>query len=53
MVARPAFGMNLAMMLGASIGTQVGRQWGWRSAFAAIAVACLIGWVWEFWRLTP
>ncbi|RFS84380.1 MFS transporter [Actinomadura spongiicola] len=43
MVARLAFGMNLAMILGAPIGTQLGGQWGWRTTFAAIAVACLLG----------
>lgn len=43
MVARLAFGMNLAMILGAPIGTQISSQWGWRATFAAIAVACLIG----------
>jgi DHA1 family inner membrane transport protein len=42
-VARLAFGMNLAMILGAPIGTQIGSQWGWRATFASIAVACLIG----------
>ncbi|ADB33412.1 major facilitator superfamily MFS_1 [Kribbella flavida DSM 17836] len=43
MVARLAFGMNLAIILGAPIGTQIGGHWGWRATFAAIAVACLIG----------
>ncbi|MFE3256451.1 MFS transporter [Nocardia sp. NPDC059091] len=53
MVARLAFGMNLAMILGAPIGTQIGHQWGWRATFAAIAVACLIGLGLVFWLLTP
>ncbi|MGY1942529.1 MFS transporter [Nocardia asiatica] len=53
MVARLAFGMNLAMILGAPIGTQIGGQWGWRSTFAAIAVECLIGLGLVFWQLTP
>lgn len=51
-VARLAFGMNLAMILGAPIGTQIGSQWGWRATFAAIAVACLIGLGLVFWQLT-
>src|SRR5690242_9980499 len=34
MVARLAFGMNLAMILGAPIGTRIGSQWGWRATFA-------------------
>lgn len=52
MVARLAFGMNLAMILGAPIGTQIGSQWGWRATFAAIAVACLLGLGLVFWQLT-
>ncbi|WUI02913.1 MFS transporter [Spirillospora sp. NBC_00431] len=52
MVARLAFGMNLAMILGAPIGTRIGGQWGWRATFAAIAVACLLGAGLVFWRLT-
>lgn len=52
MVARLAFGMNLAMILGAPIGTQIGSQWGWRAPFAAIAVACLIGLCLVFLRLS-
>lgn len=42
-VARLAFGMNLAMIIGAPLGTAIGGQWGWRATFAAIAAACLIG----------
>lgn len=52
MVARLAFGMNLAIVLGAPIGTEIGRQWGWRATFAAIAVACLIGLGLVFWLLS-
>lgn len=52
-VARLALGMNLAMILGAPIGTQIGRQWGWRATFAAIAIACLIGLGSVFLLLTP
>src|SRR5690606_1973733 len=53
MVARLAFGMNLSMILGAPNGHQIGGQWGWRSTFAAITVACLIGLGLVFWQLTP
>ncbi|MER5336883.1 MFS transporter [Micromonospora sp. NPDC002717] len=53
MVARLAFGMNLAMILGAPIGTQIGSQWGWRATFAAIAVACLMGLGLVFLQLAP
>ncbi|MFG3421069.1 MFS transporter [Micromonospora sp. NPDC048063] len=53
MVARLAFGMNLAMILGAPIGAQIGSQWGWRATFAAIAVACLIGLGLVFLLLAP
>lgn len=42
-VAKLAFGMNLAMILGAPIGTGIGSQWGWRATFTAIAAACLLG----------
>ncbi|MFE6510510.1 MFS transporter [Nocardioides sp. NPDC057767] len=52
-VARLAFGMNLAMILGAPLGTQIGGQCGWRATFAAIAVACLIGLALVLWQLTP
>ncbi|WP_328531410.1 MFS transporter [Nocardioides sp. NBC_00368] len=52
-VARLAFGMNLAMILGAPVGTQIGGQWGWRATFATIAVACLIGLALVLWQLTP
>jgi MFS transporter, DHA1 family, inner membrane transport protein len=53
MVARLAFGMNLAMILGAPIGTQIGGRWGWRATFAGIAVACLIGLGLVLLRLAP
>lgn len=43
MIARLAFGMNLAMIIGAPIGTRIGSQWGWRATFAVIAAACLVG----------
>ncbi|MEU6584395.1 MFS transporter [Nocardia sp. NPDC046763] len=42
-VARLAFGMNLAMILGAPVGTAIGHQWGWRATFATVGVTCLIG----------
>jgi DHA1 family inner membrane transport protein len=42
-VSRLVFGMNLAMIIGAPIGTAIGSQWGWRATFLAIALACLLG----------
>lgn len=42
-VARLAFGMNLAMIIGAPVGTAIGGQWGWRATFLVIAAACLLG----------
>ncbi|MFG3706415.1 MFS transporter [Micromonospora sp. NPDC047670] len=42
-VARLALGMNLAMVLGAPLGTVIGRTWGWQATFAAISAACLLG----------
>ncbi|RJO77943.1 MFS transporter [Nocardia panacis] len=42
-VARLAFGMNLAMILGAPLGTAIGHQWGWRATFAAVGLGCLLG----------
>ncbi|GAB2530403.1 MFS transporter [Nocardia heshunensis] len=41
-VARLAFGMNLAMIVGAPVGTAIGHQWGWRAAFLAVGLACLV-----------
>ncbi|MFI5780641.1 MFS transporter [Nocardia sp. NPDC051570] len=41
-VARLAFGMNLAMIVGAPIGTAIGGQWGWRAAFLTVGLACLV-----------
>jgi DHA1 family inner membrane transport protein len=42
-VARLALGMNLAMVVGAPLGTLLGREWGWRAPFVAIAACCLAG----------
>lgn len=42
-VAKLAFGMNLAMILGAPIGTFIGTGFGWRSTFVAIALVCTLG----------
>lgn len=47
-VARLAFGMNLAMIAGAPLGTLIAAQWGWRATFVAIAGACLVGLVLVF-----
>ncbi|MEC3957868.1 MFS transporter [Nocardia sp. CDC153] len=41
-VARLAFGMNLAMIVGAPVGTAIGGHWGWRAAFLTVALACLL-----------
>ncbi|MGW7538409.1 MFS transporter [Amycolatopsis sp. NPDC054798] len=51
MVSRLAFGMNLAMILGAPIGTRIGSQWGWRATFAVLGAACLLGLGLVFWQL--
>ena len=42
-VAKLAFGMNLAMILGAPLGTWLGDAFGWRTTFAAITVCCATG----------
>ncbi|WP_152365698.1 MFS transporter [Microlunatus speluncae] len=42
-VARLAFGMSLAMIIGAPLGTMIGQTWGWRWTFGAIALGCLLG----------
>jgi DHA1 family inner membrane transport protein len=42
-VAKLVFGMNLAMILGAPLGTWIGTAYGWRATFGAITVVCLIG----------
>lgn len=42
-VSKLILGMNLAMILGAPLGTWVGNSFGWRSTFVAIAVICALG----------
>lgn len=42
-VSQLALGMNLAMILGAPIGTFIGDNLGWRTTFAAICACCAIG----------
>ena len=42
-VARLVLGMNLAMVMGAPLGTLIGDHWGWRATFVAIAVCCAAG----------
>ncbi|MGW1340493.1 MFS transporter [Kribbella sp. NPDC002412] len=42
-VAKLAFGMNLAMILGAPLGTWIGDAFGWRATFAAITACCAAG----------
>jgi MFS transporter, DHA1 family, inner membrane transport protein len=50
-IAKIGLGFNLAMILGAPIGTAIGQNFGWRATFLAIAViatiamACLIKFV--------
>ncbi len=52
-VARLVFGMNLAMIIGAPIGTAICGQWGWRATFVAIGIACLIGLALVSWLIQP
>jgi DHA1 family inner membrane transport protein len=42
-VSKLVFGMNIAMILGAPIGTFVGNNFGWRATFVVVAGACLVG----------
>jgi DHA1 family inner membrane transport protein len=42
-VSKLVLGMNLAMVLGAPLGTLIGDHWGWRATFVAIAVCCAAG----------
>jgi DHA1 family inner membrane transport protein len=42
-ISKLAFGMNLAMILGAPIGTFIGNSFGWRSTFIAISACCALG----------
>lgn len=42
-VSRLVLGMNLAMILGAPIGTFIGNTSGWRSTFLAITATCALG----------
>lgn len=51
-VAKLAFGMNLAMILGAPTGTLIGNTFGWRATFLAIAASSLVGLVLVL-RLVP
>ncbi|HKV00122.1 MAG TPA: MFS transporter, partial [Vineibacter sp.] len=50
-VAKVALGFNLAMILGAPIGTAIGQQFGWRATFLTIAIfsavagGCLVAFV--------
>ncbi|MBZ9719216.1 MFS transporter [Mesorhizobium sp. AD1-1] len=41
-IAKVAFGFNLAMILGAPLGTLIGQEFGWRSTFIAIAIFATI-----------
>ncbi|MET8763142.1 MFS transporter [Lentzea sp. NPDC004782] len=51
-VSKLVFGMNIAMVLGAPLGTFIGNQYGWRTTFLAIAIVCALGLVLT-WRLVP
>lgn len=42
-VAKLAFGMNVAMILGAPLGTWIGDAFSWRATFGAITVCCVAG----------
>lgn len=41
-VAKVALGFNLAMILGAPLGTFIGQQFGWRATFLAIAILATV-----------
>jgi DHA1 family inner membrane transport protein len=49
-VSKLVFGMNIAMVLGAPLGTFIGNQFDWRATFLAIAIVCAVGlgltWKW-------
>jgi MFS transporter, DHA1 family, inner membrane transport protein len=42
-VSKLVFGMNIAMILGAPIGTFVGNNFGWRATFVVVGGACVVG----------
>lgn len=42
-IAKLAFGMNIAMILGMPLGTWIGNQFNWRVTFMVIAACCLVG----------
>ncbi|MFE5479559.1 MFS transporter [Nocardia sp. NPDC056541] len=42
-VSKLVFGMNIAMVLGAPIGTLLGNRFDWRTPFFAIAAVCALG----------
>ncbi|QBD76835.1 MFS transporter [Ktedonosporobacter rubrisoli] len=48
-VSQLAFGMNLAMILGAPLGTFIGNNFGWRFTFVAIAICCACGLLLVLW----
>ncbi|MGY2062542.1 MFS transporter, partial [Nocardia gipuzkoensis] len=42
-VSKLVFGMNVAMILGAPLGTFIGSHYGWRATFVAITVVGVLG----------
>ncbi|MEV0390958.1 MFS transporter [Nonomuraea sp. NPDC050643] len=48
-VSRLVFGMNLAMILGAPIGTFIGAGHGWRATFLAVTACCAAGFLLVVW----
>ncbi|MGW4211330.1 MFS transporter [Lentzea sp. NPDC004789] len=51
-VSKLVFGMNIAMVLGAPLGTFIGNRFGWQATFLAIAIVCALGLLLT-WRLVP
>jgi DHA1 family inner membrane transport protein len=51
-VSKLVFGTNLAIVLGAPLGTFVGDSFGWRATFFTVAAICALGLLLT-WRLVP
>lgn len=52
MVSKLVFGTNLAIVLGAPIGTFIGDRLVWRATFLAVALVCVLGLLLT-WRFVP